>query len=383
MEANVRTTESYDTLLSLVSLLYQAPGDLDTWGTFLTRLGETFDSTGVAFVEVSRTNRGSSALLTAHLDPAAVLEYGSQWGAHDPWGTHPAWRWMRPGAVLLGDAIVPRAKLLRGIYWNEFGRRHELAQCVAGLIEDGPEALTFLSIDRGDQQKRLGQAEARLLSRLVPHVRQARQLHRRLVISEATSRTLLDSFIHVEDAVYVLDVKGCILRANDAADNLLRAHTGLSVDHGELCGNTPSACRRLRETIGEAIKVSCGEGTGTGGTVILESASGETLRVVVTPVARPGDALTGPQIGAIVMVSRSRSRTAADQFALCEAFGLTRAEGRLATLLLSGLSLRDAADRLDLQIGTVRKRIGTLFEKTGTHRQVELYAALCTVSDRR
>ena len=379
----MRTTESYDTLLSLISLLYQAPGDLDAWRTFLTRLGETFESTGVAFVEVSRTNQGATGLLTACIDPAAVLEYASHWGLHDPWGTHPAWGGVSAGAVRLGEALVPRAELLRGVYWNEFGRRYELGQCVAGLIEDNREAFTFLSIDRGYQQPRLGHAELLLLSKLMPHLRQARQLHRRLVTADVTSRTLLDRVTHLDDAIYVLDVRGRILRTNDTAETQLRASVGLSVDHGELCAGTPSASRRLRDTIGAAIKVSLGEGTGTGGTVTLESKGGEMLRVVVTPVVQPEDALAGPQVGAMVVVSNARPRTAADESALCEAFGLTPAEGRLAALLLGGLSLRDAAGRLDLQVGTIRKRVGALFEKTGTHRQVELYAALCAVRGRR
>jgi DNA-binding CsgD family transcriptional regulator len=44
----------------------------------------------------------------------------------------------------------------------------------------------------------------------------------------------------------------------------------------------------------------------------------------------------------------------------------------LTRVLAEGATLDSAAARLGLRIGTVRTRLKTIFDKTGTHRQADL-----------
>jgi DNA-binding CsgD family transcriptional regulator len=53
-------------------------------------------------------------------------------------------------------------------------------------------------------------------------------------------------------------------------------------------------------------------------------------------------------------------------------FGLTRAEARLTLLLVSGKTLNEVAEMLNLSVATVRTQLRAVFEKTHTHRQAEL-----------
>lgn len=57
-------------------------------------------------------------------------------------------------------------------------------------------------------------------------------------------------------------------------------------------------------------------------------------------------------------------------------FGLTPAEMRLCEALMSGLSLNEAAEELQITIGTARQRLKTVLNKTDTHRQGELILLL-------
>lgn len=57
-------------------------------------------------------------------------------------------------------------------------------------------------------------------------------------------------------------------------------------------------------------------------------------------------------------------------------FGFTPAESRLATLLLNGNSVNEAADQLGVRTCTVREQLSSLFAKTGTSRQPELVSML-------
>jgi len=63
-------------------------------------------------------------------------------------------------------------------------------------------------------------------------------------------------------------------------------------------------------------------------------------------------------------------------------FALTRGESQLLLLLPEGLSLGQAAERLELATDTVRKRLKSIFQKTDTHCQADLmrHVLLSTMS---
>ena len=55
-----------------------------------------------------------------------------------------------------------------------------------------------------------------------------------------------------------------------------------------------------------------------------------------------------------------------------QAFGLTPAEVRLAALIVTGVSPKQAAEQLGIARETARNQLKSVFAKTGTHRQSEL-----------
>jgi DNA-binding CsgD family transcriptional regulator len=57
-------------------------------------------------------------------------------------------------------------------------------------------------------------------------------------------------------------------------------------------------------------------------------------------------------------------------------FRLTPAEARLAVRLASGASLMESADEFGVTHNTVRAQLRAIFDKTGTHRQIDLVRLL-------
>jgi DNA-binding CsgD family transcriptional regulator len=75
---------------------------------------------------------------------------------------------------------------------------------------------------------------------------------------------------------------------------------------------------------------------------------------------------------ACVIMTRPGCGSEADVHPLAELFGLTPVETRLVSQLVRGLSVQEAARALQLKVQTVRTYLKLIFQKTGTHRQVEL-----------
>jgi DNA-binding CsgD family transcriptional regulator len=61
-----------------------------------------------------------------------------------------------------------------------------------------------------------------------------------------------------------------------------------------------------------------------------------------------------------------------DESVLCKLYGLTRGEAALASILLRGKSIEEAAAELFISPHTARTHLKRIFMKTDTHRQTEL-----------
>jgi DNA-binding CsgD family transcriptional regulator len=92
--------------------------------------------------------------------------------------------------------------------------------------------------------------------------------------------------------------------------------------------------------------------------------------------------LSSKPAGAMVFVTDPERPPLLGEGEIRVLFGLTPAEARLTRALAEGLDIARASHLFGVSIGTLRTRLKTIFEKTGTHRQVELIrvivgSALC------
>lgn len=97
--------------------------------------------------------------------------------------------------------------------------------------------------------------------------------------------------------------------------------------------------------------------------------------IVVSPVSR-GQALLPDTArpGAMIVVAEPDRVETIDEELLRTLFDITRSEAKLLRLLVQGVTLAEAARRLNLAGETIRSRTKEIFEKTNTHRQSELIA---------
>ena len=110
--------------------------------------------------------------------------------------------------------------------------------------------------------------------------------------------------------------------------------------------------------------------------VLSRPKRGQPLAVLVAPL--PAASLNARGIGAaaVILAREHFNITVVSGSQLMELFGLTGAEARVATELITARSLREVAATLGVSIGTVRTHLHRLFDKTGTRRQAELVRLL-------
>lgn len=82
--------------------------------------------------------------------------------------------------------------------------------------------------------------------------------------------------------------------------------------------------------------------------------------------------LLSPLARAIIFVKKPDEKPRLDLTKLANVFGLSSRQAALTALLAEGATLAQAAAALGIGFETARWHLRTIFEQTGTHRQVDL-----------
>lgn len=208
------------------------------------------------------------------------------------------------------------------------------------------------------------------------------QLHRRITQADALCGDLAETLDGSARAVVLVDRTARVTWMNRAAGLLTAARDGVVLEDGELRASTGTDTLRLRALLGEAVGTSNESGTVAGGTMVIgRGGLRRPLVATVAPLTRHSAFFSSDnQPAAVVILSDPDSHAIPDEPTLRDLLGRTPAEAWLVRLLSQGLTLDEAADRLGLRVATVRTRIKTIFEKTGTRRQAELVRLVLTAT---
>ncbi len=179
---------------------------------------------------------------------------------------------------------------------------------------------------------------------------------------EETSTILADQ---CPFGIMIVDVDQYIHLANDAARKLLDKSDMIgAVDNRLTIGDSHDAIR-FQVTL-RAVFLGM-KGGKARRAIAIAGPGGKPLLLSISKLT---DGTQGPR--ACVIITRPGAHGEPDIHPMAELFSLTPVESRLICQLLKGLNLQDAARALQLKVQTVRTYLKLIFQKTGTHRQVEL-----------
>jgi DNA-binding CsgD family transcriptional regulator len=164
-----------------------------------------------------------------------------------------------------------------------------------------------------------------------------------------------------------------IVCANEPAEKLMRASSGLRCEHGCICAPHFKTARKLHSLISAASRPT--DEAVRGGSIILRNEDGlASLVVHVVPFSPPSTVLMpdNEQPVAGLFIVDCQQGTADRVAVFADLFELTSAETRVLAQMISGEGLTIAARRLNIARSTARSHLDHILQKTGTHRQAEL-----------
>jgi DNA-binding CsgD family transcriptional regulator len=360
----------------LLGSLYAAPTRPELWNVFLKEFGA-----------VSRTNK--AALISHHLpgaehrmlaslgdsveDKENVRLYENLYSRFDEWTL----RFPRkePGRVVQGEDLWSKRALLKSTFYNEFLKKVDICHMACVGVAGSAGVFEALSIFRASSEGDFDPEQLAALEQVVPHLKIALYTRRKLLELESRVSEMETALDHLNAALVLVDATAKVLFANKKARVLLDCRDGLLFDRGEL--NTQSVLEgaALRSTLIHAAKAGAGEAAPKARPMLISRDQKRPLQVVAVP-CRPETLGVSMRAAAVVFITDPDDKPTARPETLRLLFGLTRAEIKLALLLLEGRSLSEAAELNDVQRETVRSQLKSIFRKTSTRRQSDLMGML-------
>jgi DNA-binding CsgD family transcriptional regulator/PAS domain-containing protein len=218
------------------------------------------------------------------------------------------------------------------------------------------------------------------LAELAPHLRRSFLLRFRNDAYAELQRGAYDALDRMAMGVFLIDQAGKIVYANAAACALGQADGPLRLFGSRLAAEDTDASSRLTRLVGEAIN-----GAPLAGMLLADPAKDRYLCVSVSSTrSRDIDRLQGHgelPIAAIVYVSDPMAGSRVQLDWLCNVYGLTSAEARIALSVTLGQSTTTTARDFGISPNTVKTHLRNVFAKTRVASQAQLAMLLTSIGN--
>lgn len=368
-----------ETVLDLIGHIYDASLDPGSWPAFLEKFADsTSGTTTTIFVQDLQAQRGSINA-AIRFDPIYQRLYEEYYSKLNVWLVCEGAATYRQGQIVIGQAYVSDNELTQTEYYNDFLRRMNVFHTFGSPVIKEQSMLSVFTSLRPRQGGPYGAEESKLLSTLIPHLQRAIKLHHHFSQLNGTIDSSWELLEGLNLGVVVLNEKAKIMFINRTAEEFVAQKDGLAIQNGCLSVRAKDTVL-LRKLISEAIQTSKGEGFGSGGEMHLQRPS--MLRpysISVCPFSRKISNFHSNGAYAMVFIQDLEEKLEPCEGQLIHLFRFSFAEAKLASRLLQGRSLSEAAREIQISYNTAHTQLKSIFLKTNTNSQSQLVRHLMSV----
>lgn len=333
------------------------------------------------FVQNALTHEFSETALTG-FDESMLAAYGDYFSKVNPFFLIQGL--MRPGQVLTDRSIDERhgnpKAFVKTEFYHDWVRPQDFRHVMGGTVISAGHDLINFTYFRPACEGPYTQAEMDLHALLARHIREALDIFRSTEVSRAINRGAEMIVDACQAAIFALDESGTIILHNAPAEALLHERDGLIRTGDRIVAQLDSDTAKFQKAVRRAVTVFRGRTTEPPYAIAVNRRSGrDPLSVMAVPADRRLMIMSEVHPAVLMIVTEPHRELSLNRTFLKEKYGFDASEAALASRLLQGQTLQEAALAMDIHYETARTYSKKMFQKTQTHRQVELVQLL--VSD--
>ncbi len=353
-------------ILKLIDGIYEASLDSRRWPGVIESLSPIFGCVGGALLQRSRDSAEMDFIEFGGLDPPTRLAYQQYYAARSVWMPS-AFR--SSGELVIGHELAPdKHRFERSEFYNDWLRPQGVYDAIGGVIRRSSNSLTVMTVLRSERSGLVMREDQRLFKRLMPHVRRAIDIHRRLYGLQLERDGMLGALDALRVGLVLTDAAGRVIFANRVAEDVVRRGDALRLVRGQLRAAAAADSEKLADLIRGAARTALGVGVDAGGILALPAGTGAPVSVLVSPCPRLG--LLEPAV--LIFISAPSRAAGIEGRHIARFYGLTPAETRLLRALVDGDRMAEYAEGAGITLNTAKTHLKQIFLKTGTRRQTDL-----------
>ncbi len=360
-------------LLAAVDRLYEAATDIDKWPAFLESATQLFAARGAQVGHTDLVNSRLSFSVVHGYDWSAThMQRYESLMSEDPRLPHFSANPFKPVhcRMALSDDQLHASRVYQEVL-SVGGVEYSLG---VNLVEDS-RTLTYFLVLRDRARPPFTDHDCEMMAVLIPHLNRALKLQRDLGLIEFGRNVAFDTLDSMALGIIIIDADARLKLCNQAAREILDAADGMRVVGERLVvdGHNRDGMRARAQGVIRA--ASSGSPTSGEAFQIMRPSGGEPYQVLISALARSQPRFASSLLSeplAIVYVRDPDRPEETRAEILARLYGLPPRQARLAELLASGCSLREAARLLEITLVSARQYLKLILQKTGTHRQAEL-----------
>lgn len=358
----------------LIDSVYRTVLEPAAWGDVMQQMKQRFPSAAQTFYFLHLEPHRIQPVALAGVEAPWVRCFNELYFARDnPW-IRLTQRLHRPGVVRTNERLDHFLRdsgvLYRSAYYNDWMRPQGFKYTIGNTLLAEGGVVANITLMRAPDMATFSRAEVQAFEVLSRHMTRALQMGLKIERPESCPASVA-AFDAMAQAVAVIDAQRRVHHANTAMELLLRREHGLRVRQGHL-----QAARGASQVAFEAWVTGAFAASDVAAALQLPHGERGNLNLQALPLSGGLRRTLLAQPTLLLMASEEPGPRSVSADTIGKHFGCTRAEARLAALLVEGQGLRQAAQTLGIGYGTARTTLKTVFDKLGVRSQAQLVARL-------
>ena len=354
-----------DPVAQILSDLYAGGLDEAAWNRALLGIADLVRAADGLLLAFNPTTGQVLRAEQRRLDPLILDQYCRHWVYQDPRLPHfqdfPLYR-------ARTERMLPLVAWQRSAILNEFLLPFDAPYFMPAWLYKSDSKVVALSMQGTRQRGPFEPHDLEIFEPLLPHIQRALEIRDRLERAQVQAQTINATLDRVNFGVAILDSSGKLLEANAILQQLLRTDSGITRKLDGTLSLRGPAGTQFAHWIFKGIPPA----GNTDGLLHVPRLRALPLSVMISPLPPRTSSWIGGDPRWLVLIFDPERRVQASTDLIARDLSISSREAEIASLLVSGYTLRDAARRHEVSEHTVRSQLRSIFRKTGLQSQAEL-----------